>query len=77
MKAKYIKTESGQIIIFPLLIEHSSFKNWTPVSAGFIAFGVDKNGTANCSCFGESVSLQLKSEEGDSLKAQIQIIGLC
>ena len=61
-RTKYIRTKKDQIIVFPATLDHSSFKNKVPVSAGFINFGVDKNGNVCCSCFGESYTLSMKSD---------------
>ena len=72
---KYIRTEGGDIIIFSEVIKHSQFINWNPVSAGFIMFYTDKEtGNPNCKCYGESVSLGLKSNpEEDTIRARFQL----
>jgi hypothetical protein len=44
-----------------------------PVSAGFISFGINKDGNPTCSCFGESISLRLLSDEEDTEIAQHQL----
>lgn len=69
-KQKYIRREYGEIIIFPATIEHSDFMMMNPISAGFCYVHEDK-----VVCFGESVSLGLKSKEDDSLMATKQIHG--
>lgn len=75
-KTKYIKTESNQIIVFSEHIQHSRFKFMNPVSAGFIFFNNNSDGLPDCHCYGESVSLELKSDEKvDSALARIQILG--
>ena len=79
-KTKYIRTENNQIIVFSGLLQHIQFSHFSPISAGFIAFGVrpDENGRAevHCECYGESVSLKLKSnEESDTELAMKQILG--
>lgn len=78
-KQKYIKTKEGIIIVFPEILQHSDFKHFQPVTAGFIAIGVKKTEDGyhetDCTCYGESVSLELKSSEEDSLLAKRQILG--
>lgn len=70
-KQKYVRLkEYNQIIIFHSIIEHSSFKNMNPISAGFCYVNDD-----NVACFGESVSLGIKSMEDDSYVATKQIFG--
>jgi hypothetical protein len=45
-----------------------------PVSAGFISFGINEEGNPTCSCYGESISLRLQSdEEEDTFLAQSQL----
>lgn len=73
-KQKYVKLqEFDSIIIFPIVIEHSTFKHLNPVTAGFCYVnGTDEKVT----CFDESFSLNLKSDEKeDSLIATKQIFG--
>lgn len=70
-KQKYVKLDRfNEIIIFPCIIEHSNFKNMKPISAGFCYV---KDNEVNC--FGESVSLGIKSDEKDSSLATKQIFG--
>lgn len=70
---KYVKVgDYNSIIIFPMTIEHSKFKHLDPTSAGFCNISNNK-----VTCFGESISLELKSdEELDSLDATIQYFGI-
>ncbi len=72
-KMKYIKFGIYKsIIIFPCVIEHSNFRIFNPVSAGFCYIEQDK-----VKCFGESTSLDLKSNEiEDTLVATKQYIGI-
>jgi hypothetical protein len=73
-KQKYIITQDHVIIVFPELLQHSEFKKFNPVSAGFISFGVNEEGNPTCNCWGESISLGLKSNpEEDTLIAKIQL----
>ena len=60
-KVTYIKTESGQIILFPPTISHDKFEQFKPVSAGFAQIYNDE-----ITCFGESFTLGLKSDSIDS-----------
>ena len=74
MAAKYIKTKDKEIIIFGEIMLHSNFKVHEPVSAGFISFGIDKEtGNPTCSCHGQSISLNLLSDEEDSKLARTQL----
>jgi hypothetical protein len=73
-RAKYIKTKDKEIIVFGEIMVHSDFKNMNPISAGFISFGINEDGNPTCSCYGESISLGLKSdEEEDTFLAQSQL----
>lgn len=71
-KQKYVRLKKyDEIIIFPEIIEHSQFRNFEPISAGFCYIEQDK-----VSCFGESYSLKLKSNpEEDTKLATKQIYG--
>ena len=70
-KQKYVRLkEYNQIIIFPELIQHSKFEWWGVKSAGFCYVG-----EKNVRCFGESISLGLKSLEEDSELATKQLFG--
>jgi hypothetical protein len=83
LKQKYVRTSDDRIIVFTELIQHKEFKNFNPVSAGFISFSTKKveHNTqyyyeTDCKCYGESVSLNLKSnEEEDTFLARKQILG--
>ena len=79
MKAKYIKTKDNVIIVFPELLQHKDFRDWQPISAGFISIGiktVDGYPETDCTCYGESISLDLKAdEEVDTALARKQILG--
>jgi len=63
MKVKYVITKENEIIVFPELLQHKEFSHFNPIRAGFISFGVNKEGNPTCSCYGESISLGLKSDE--------------
>ena len=83
LKQKYVKTRNNEIIVFSELLQHSEFKKFEPVSAGFISIGAKcifkEDGTkyceTDCKCYGESISLGMKcDEEKDTLLAQRQIL---
>lgn len=71
-KLKYVRIKQyGDIIIFPCVIEHSTFKHLEPISAGFCYVDVNK-----VTCFGESFSLGIASNpKEDSQKATWQLFG--
>ena len=71
-KQKYVRLkEYDEIIIFPQIIEHSQFKKWGVVSAGFCHVYKDK-----IVCFGASFSLGLESnEKEDTELATKQVFG--
>lgn len=71
-KHKYVRKQHG-FIIFPETFNHSNFGNKENViSAGFCYINT---GEGLCRCFGESVSLGIKSKEDDSDKMTIQFFG--
>lgn len=71
-KMKYIKYgEYNSIVIFPQIINHDEFKYLQPKSAGFCYVHQDK-----VQCFGRSVSLNLQSEEEDTILATKQYCGI-
>lgn len=74
-KQKYVKLkEYDSIIIFPCIIEHADFKSFGVVSAGFCYVNERKK---RVDCFGESVSLGLKSDvRNDTMQATKQIFGI-
>lgn len=69
-KQKYIRTENGGIIVFPIFLSHDEFRHFKPVSAGFCYVDSD-----SVSCFGDSFTLKLKSDEKDSAIATQQFFG--
>jgi len=71
---KYIKTGNNQIIIFSSRFQHSEFKHFKPVSAGFISIGAEGRSDPDISCYGESVSLGLKSDPIDTELAKRQFL---
>ena len=74
-KQKYVVTDNKEMIVFSELIQHKEFKSFNPTSAGFISIFV-KDGQTDCLCYGESISLGLKSyEEKDTYMAKRQILG--
>ena len=74
VKVKYVITKNKEIIVFSELFNHSDFRDNDPISAGFISFGVNNQGNPTCSCYGESISLGLKSNpEEDTMIAKRQL----
>ena len=70
--AKYIRTRDNHIIIFDYGIEHSRFESMDIISAGFVDIYDNK-----VKCFGESVSLGLKSRgEEDAMLVRRWILNL-
>lgn len=74
LNVKYIRTKDDEIIVFPSSIYHLEFSDWQPKSAGFISFGLSqKTKNPTCRCYGESLSLGLKSHEDDTELARRQL----
>jgi hypothetical protein len=70
-RQKYVRLQGSDIFIFfPEVMEHSRFKNFNPISAGFCHIRDKK-----VDCFGESFSLGLKCHEDDTKLATKQIFG--
>jgi hypothetical protein len=74
-RVKYIRTKNDEIIVFNELQQHSEFKRFEPISAGFISFGIGEDRNPDCTCYGMSVSLNLESMEDDAKLAKKQILG--
>ena len=73
-KVKYIVTQNKELIVFGELMQHKEFAHFNPISAGFISFGINKDGNPSCSCYGESISLGIKSNpEYDTILAKRQL----
>jgi hypothetical protein len=74
-RTKYIRTKDNEIIVFGEIMQHSDFRNFNPVSAGFISFGIHpESRNPTCTCFGRSISLNLDSnEEEDTRLAKMQL----
>lgn len=71
-KLKYVRLKAyDEIIIFPMLLEHSTFKHLNPISAGFCYIDNGK-----VSCFGNSVSLGIGSKDDDTQQATKQVFGI-
>lgn len=73
-KQKYVRLKRyNEIIIFPEVIQHSKFEYFDVVSAGFCYVNPE---TKTVDCFGESISLRLKSNPiEDTEYATMQIFG--
>ena len=67
-KVKYIITSEKEIVVFGEVMQHKEFRHLNPIRAGFISFGVNKEGNPSCSCYGESVSLGIKSDPIEDTK---------
>jgi len=74
-KQKYIVTKDDKMIVFSDLFEHSDFRSHEPISAGFISIGASDKYKPTITCYGESVSLNLKSRKEDTELAKRQILG--
>lgn len=74
-KQKYIKLpQYNEIIIFPCVMAHSYLKHLNPISAGFCYINTENKVVE---CFGESISLNLKSDkEEDTKRATMQVFGV-
>lgn len=71
-KQKYVRLKQyNQVIIFNPILDHSQFHNFEPISAGFCHVGIDE-----IRCFGESITLKMKSDKQDSYFATKQIFGI-
>ena len=72
-KLKYVRLNgSDEIIIFPIRINHSEFRGWNVISAGFCIIKENK-----VECFGESFSLDLKAKPAeDTQLATEQVFGI-
>lgn len=73
-RIKYVRTENDEIIVFSELLNHSDFKKFNPISAGFISIGVNKEGNPSCNCYGSSYTLNMESKpEEDTELAKRQL----
>jgi hypothetical protein len=69
---KYVRLKDyDSFIIFPQIIEHSTFAHLSPISAGFCFVNNDE-----VRCYGKSISLGIGSNKEDSKLATRQIFGL-
>jgi hypothetical protein len=76
MKAKYIKTSNDVIIVFSELLQHMEFESFAPKSAGFISIGASGRHAPEVTCYGESISLNIKSDKAEDTRlARKQILG--
>ena len=75
-RSKYIIFNENGVecaIIFDEMIDHSDFKKFNPISAGFINIWSENN-QLKIACYGRSTSLKLKSREEDKKLVERQII---
>ncbi len=76
LNQKYIKTKDGQIIVFSEIFQHSNFSIFHPITAGFVSINATEKHEPTIACYGESISLGLKSDpEEDTRLAELQILG--
>jgi hypothetical protein len=72
MAIKYIMLKDKGIVMFSGLLNHNevaqAFRE-KPLSAGFVSF----DGSGGVNCYGESISLGIKSREEDGEIAQRQL----
>ena len=66
---KYVRIENS-IVLFSETLIHSTFKHLQPKSAGFCMINFEEQ---KATCYGESISLGIGSEEEDSILATHQI----
>ena len=74
-RVKYIIASDGSAVVFSAAISHDTFKHLNPTSAGFVNFFVNDEGKIDCTCFGDSYSLGIGSQESDTLDIRLQILG--
>jgi hypothetical protein len=75
LRQKYVVTSDNVMIVFCELLSHDVFKRFDPISAGFIVIGATARHEPTCTCYGESISLGIKSREEDTDLADKQILG--
>lgn len=77
METKYIITENGSAILFSEAQSHCDFREFKPVSAGFVQIYTPKGlDEIVVGCYGRSLSLDLPSNpEVDAKLIKRQIIG--
>ena len=68
-KLKYVIDRNGFPILFTEAMQHSDFKHFGPISAGFYKLIPTKDEQGNlyteAVAYGESLSLKMKSQVGD------------
>ena len=72
---KYVVTRKREVIQFPKSVEHSTFKDLQPVSAGFVSITVSLSGDMQFKCYGESLSLGGLKSRGDSDERLFELSG--
>lgn len=72
--SKYVMTDTG-VIVFSDTFQHRNFQHFNPTSVGFITFveNEQRAGELRAVCYGESVSLGLKSDPRDSARDTRQL----
>ena len=70
---KYVRLPGNEIIIFSMLLQHSTFIDIKPVTAGICIIDPEKK---KVNCFGQSMTLLLQADEvNDTRLATLQIFG--
>lgn len=70
---KYVRIAGDKIIIFPMTIQHTEFRQLHPITAGLCSIDAEKKRVI---CSGASLTLNLPSdEETDSNLATLQLFG--
>ena len=63
-------------IMFDEVTEHSAFRHLNILSAGFLWLSIDANGVFEAKCFGESVTLNKKSNPIDDSKLITSLLNM-
>ena len=70
---KYVRLPGNEIIIFSMLLQHSTLIDLKPVTAGLCIVDPEK---MKMDCFGQSMTLLLKADEKEDTRlATLQIFG--
>lgn len=73
-KQKYIITKENRAIVFSELLQHSDFRHFEPIRAGFVVFNSEVYNPISCTVYGESISLNRYSNkklDEDIIKREI------
>jgi hypothetical protein len=71
---KHVITKNGCPILFGKAQTHDEFLKFSPVSAGFFTINFDEHDLrSSVECYGESVSLKIKSDPNDCRKIELML----